>query len=55
MIDIIIIIENLNEIQELNNQLFELEYNNFDSSLKVGCSFEKEDTEYFRNMLNDER
>lgn len=50
MIEIIIkkaTIENLNEIQELNNQLFELEYNNFDSSLKVG-------TEYFSNMLNNQ-
>ena len=57
MIDIIIkkaTIENLNEIQELNNQLFELEYNNFDSSLKVGWPFEKEGTEYFSDMLNNQ-
>jgi hypothetical protein len=26
----------LKDIQNLNNQLFELEYNNFDSVLKVG-------------------
>lgn len=26
----------LKEIQKLNNQLFELEYNNFDPDLKVG-------------------
>lgn len=57
MIEIIIkkaTIENLNEIQELNNQLFELEYNNFDSSLKVGWPFEKAGTEYFSNMLNNQ-
>lgn len=57
MIDIIIkkaTIENLKEIQELNNQLFELEYNNFDSSLKVGWPFEKEGTEYFSDMLNNQ-
>lgn len=57
MIDIIIkkaTIENLNEIQELNNQLFELEYNNFDSSLKVGWPFEKEGIEYFSDMLNNQ-
>lgn len=47
-------IENLKEIQELNNQLFELEYNNFDHALKVGWSFEKEGTEYFTDMLNNE-
>lgn len=57
MTDIIIkkaTIENLNEIQELNNQLFELEYNNFDSSLKVGWPFEKEGIEYFSDMLNNQ-
>lgn len=26
----------LKNIQDLNNQLFELKYNNFDSTLKVG-------------------
>lgn len=36
-------IEDLRTIQELNNKLFELEYNKFDSSLKVGWPFtEKE-------------
>ena len=57
MTDIIIkkaTIESLNEIQELNNQLFELEYNNFDSSLKVGWPFEKAGTEYFSYMLNNQ-
>lgn len=47
-------ISNLKEIQNLNNQLFELEYNNFDPSLKVGWPFEKEGTAYFTDMLNNE-
>lgn len=47
-------IENLKEIQELNNQLFELEYNNFDPALKVGWALEKEGTEYFTDMINNE-
>ena len=47
-------ISNLKEIQDLNNQLFELEYNNFDPSLKVGWPFEKEGTAYFADMLNNE-
>lgn len=46
-------IENLEDILKLNNQLFELEYNNFDSSLKVGWPFEKEGIEYFSDMLNN--
>lgn len=44
----------LKDIQNLNNQLFELEYNNFDTSLKVGWTFEKQGTKYFNNMLNNE-
>lgn len=44
----------LKDIQNLNNQLFELEYNNFDPALKVGWPFEKDGTEYFTNLLNDE-
>lgn len=47
-------IENLEDIQKLNNHLFELEYENFDPSLKVGWPFEKEGTEYFSDMLNNE-
>ena len=47
-------IENLKEIQELNNQLFKLEYDNFDPSLKVGWPFEKEGIEYFSDMLTNE-
>lgn len=35
-------LEDLTSIQELNNSLFDLEYNNFDDTLKVGWPFEKE-------------
>lgn len=47
-------LEDLNAIQKLNNNLFELEFNNFDDTLKVGWPFEKEGKEYFENMLNNE-
>ena len=47
-------ISNLKDIQNLNNQLFELEYNNFDPSLKVGWPFTKEGVKYFTNMLSNE-
>lgn len=44
----------MKDIQDLNNQLFELEYNNFDSALKVGWTFDKDGEKYFNNMLNNE-
>ena len=47
-------IEDLRSIQELNNSLFELEYKNFDNTLKQGWPFEKEGKEYFEYMINDE-
>ena len=47
-------IEDLSSIQELNNSLFELEYKNFDDTLKQGWPFEKEGKEYFEYMINDE-
>lgn len=47
-------ISNLKDIQDLNHQLFELEFNNFDPSLKVGWTFEKEGKDYFTDMLNNE-
>ena len=47
-------LEDLNAIQKLNNNLFELEFNNFDDTLKVGWPFEKDGKEYFENMLNSE-
>lgn len=44
----------LKDIQNLNNQLFELEYNNFDPALKVGWTFEEKGTNYFKDMLENE-
>ncbi|MCI8362466.1 MAG: GNAT family N-acetyltransferase [Clostridia bacterium] len=44
----------LKDIQNLNNELFKLEYDNFDSALRVGWTFEQEGTKYFTNMLNNE-
>lgn len=44
----------LKDIQNLNNDLFELEYSNFDPALRVGWTFEQEGTKYFTNMLNNE-
>ncbi len=44
----------LKDIQNLNNQLFELEYNNFDPALKVSWTFEKDGERYFKDMLNTE-
>lgn len=44
----------LKDIQNLNNQLFELEYNNFDPALKVGWTFEEKGTSYFKDMLENE-
>ena len=47
-------IEDLKAIQELNDKLFELEYEKFDPALKVGWSFEKEGIEYFTEMLTNQ-
>lgn len=47
-------ITHLKNIQDLNNQLFELEYNKFDLALKVGWTFEENGKKYFNNMLNNE-
>lgn len=44
----------LRDIQNLNNQLFELEYNNFDPALKVGWTFGEDGEKYFKNMLSNE-
>lgn len=44
----------LKDIQDLNNQLFELEYNKFDPALKVGWTFEEDGEKYFNNMFNNE-
>ncbi len=37
----------LKDIQNLNNKLFELEYAKFDSTLKVGWSYDKERNRIF--------
>lgn len=47
-------IKDLASIQELNNNLFDLELNNFDDTLKQGWPFEKEGREYFENMIKSE-
>lgn len=47
-------IEDLSSIQKLNNALFELEFENFDNTLKVGWPFEKDEKEYFEYMINNE-
>ena len=47
-------IKDLEDIQRLNNQLFELEYTNFDPTLKVGWPFEIEGIKYFTDILNNE-
>jgi len=47
-------LQDLASIQELNNNLFDLEYNNFDDTLKVGWTFEEEGKEYFKDMINNE-
>jgi len=47
-------IKDLNLIQELNNNLFDFEFKNFDDTLKLGWSFEKEGKEYFEYMIKNE-
>lgn len=44
--------EDLATIQTLNNKLFELEYANFDDTLKVGWPFEETGREYFKTIIN---
>ena len=47
-------INDLKDIQNLNNQLFEFEYNNFDPALKVDWPYEMEGTKYFTDIINNE-
>lgn len=47
-------LEDLNSIQNLNNNLFELEYKNFDDTLKLGWPFEEDGRKYFEDMINNE-
>jgi len=44
-------LDDLQDIQKLNNSLFELEYNNFDDTLKLGWPLENDGKEYFKDMI----
>lgn len=46
-------INDLIHIQNLNNSLFNLEYNNYDSTLKLGWPFEKDGEEYFIDRIKN--
>jgi N-acetylglutamate synthase-like GNAT family acetyltransferase len=46
-------ITDIKKIQELNNKLFELEFKEFDNSLKVGWPLEMDGEEYFRDLINN--
>lgn len=46
-------INDLKEIQNLNNLLFELEYNNYDNTLKLVWPLEKEGEEYFKDVIEN--
>ncbi len=47
------VIADLVAIQTLNNKLFELEYANFDNTLKVGWPFGEVGCEYFKNIIKN--
>jgi len=47
-------IDDLETIQDLNNKLFELEYNNFDPSLKIGWPYEIAGEEYFKDLIENQ-
>jgi len=47
-------LKDLDKVQELNNKLFELEFNNFDDTLKTGWPFENEGKGYFEDMIKNE-
>ena len=44
-------LEDLTSIQKLNDNLFDLEFNNFDNTLKREWALEKEGQEYFEDMI----
>lgn len=46
-------IDDLLDIQKLNKILFELEYNNFDSTLDISWPMSNEGREYFKNAINN--
>lgn len=47
-------IDDLETIQTLNNELFKLEYENFDSSLKVGWPFGIDGKKYFTDLIENQ-
>ncbi|MDR1477276.1 MAG: hypothetical protein LBI17_04085, partial [Rickettsiales bacterium] len=47
--------KDLGDIQALNHKLFELEYTNFDSDLKVGWSLGEEGKKYFSDAIENRR
>ena len=47
------ILQDLTSIQELNDNLFELEFNNFDDTIKREWALEKDGKEYFEHMINN--
>lgn len=48
------VLEDLISIQKLNDNLFDLEFNNFDDTLKREWALEKEGQEYFEDMIKNE-
>ena len=44
----------LNSIQKLNDNLFDLEFNNYDDTLKREWALEKEGQDYFEDMIKNE-
>ena len=46
-------LEDLTSIQKLNDNLFDLEFNNFDDTLKREWALEKEGQEYFEDMIKN--
>lgn len=47
-------LKDLISIQKLNDNLFDLEFNNFDDTLKREWALEKEGQEYFEDMIKNE-
>ena len=47
-------LEDLTSIQKLNDNLFDLEFNNFDDTLKREWALEKDGQEYFEDMIKNE-
>ncbi len=47
-------LEDLTSIQKLNDNLFDIEFNNFDDTLKREWALEKDGQEYFEDMIKNE-